>query len=98
MKNFVRKGDQLALIVSSPTKSGDPVIVGNIVGVAATDSDAEGKTVISTCGVFEFASDLKLEVGNPLYIGDGKFSVDPKHTFFGTVVGVDVGKIEVWLK
>jgi predicted RecA/RadA family phage recombinase len=53
MKNFVQAGEMLtAAAPSGGVSSGDPVLIGAIFGVAATDA-AEGANVeIATLGVF----------------------------------------------
>jgi predicted RecA/RadA family phage recombinase len=48
------EGDQLSLVCSDPAvpKSGDPVLVGQIPGVALTAERADGTTSVDTEGVF----------------------------------------------
>lgn len=49
------EGDQLSLVCSQPAtpKSGDPVLVGQVPGVALTDERADGTTSVDTKGVFD---------------------------------------------
>lgn len=53
-KNIVfEDGDQIALAATDPTTpaSGDPVVVGQLPGVALINEQADGKTTIKTNGV-----------------------------------------------
>lgn len=51
------EGDQLSLVCTDPAtpKSGDPVLVGQIPGVALTDERADGTTSVDTEGVFRLS-------------------------------------------
>ena len=51
------EGDQLSLVCTDPAtpKSGDPVLVGQIPGVALTDERADGTTSVCTEGVFRLS-------------------------------------------
>lgn len=50
-------GDQFAVACSDPAVpvSGDPVIYGQLPGVALINEDTDGKTTIKTNGVYNFA-------------------------------------------
>lgn len=50
-------GEQFAVACTDPTTpvSGDPVIYGQIPGVALINEEADGKTTIKTNGVYNFA-------------------------------------------
>lgn len=51
-KNFIQPGETIAVTAPATIASGDPVLVGNLFGVAVADA-ASGATVqISTRGVF----------------------------------------------
>jgi predicted RecA/RadA family phage recombinase len=51
------EGDQLNCVCSDPAvpKSGDPVIVGQMPGVALTNERADGTTSVDTEGVFKLS-------------------------------------------
>jgi predicted RecA/RadA family phage recombinase len=51
------EGEQLSLVCTDPAtpKSGDPVLVGQIPGVALTDERADGTTTVDTEGVFKLS-------------------------------------------
>lgn len=48
-------GDTLPLPVPEGTKSGDPVVVGTIAGVALEDRDAAGNAPVRVKGVFKLS-------------------------------------------
>lgn len=68
-------GDQFAVVCSAPATpaSGDPVIVGQIPGVALIAEGADGLTTVKFNGVYEFlakgetTTDAALSVGDIVY-------------------------------
>ena len=48
-------GDTLPLPVPAGTKSGDPVVIGTIAGVALEDCDAAGNAPVRVKGVFKLS-------------------------------------------
>ena len=48
-------GDTLPLPVPAGTKSGDPVVIGTIAGVALEDRDAAGNAPVRVKGVFKLS-------------------------------------------
>lgn len=78
-KNMVFKhAENLYIDVPAGTKSGDPVAVGQLVGVALTDADEDGKATIRTKGAFSVpvtAADgtgpAAVELGDVVYIQAG---------------------------
>lgn len=75
MKNeYLRPGTELSVPVPSGTKSGEPVLVGAMPGVAATDRGAGGNiaghaTVLFDGRVYEFDVDGAIAgVGTAIYI------------------------------
>ncbi len=48
-------GDTLPLPVPAGTKSGDPVVVGTIAGIAMEDRDAAGNAPVRVKGVFKLS-------------------------------------------
>lgn len=66
-------GTQFAAVCSAPTTpaSGDPVLVGQIPGVALIDEEADGTTTIQTDGVFELSVKGENASGNnAVAVGD----------------------------
>ena len=53
MKNFVQEGKTITVIAPAAVLSGDLVVVGSIVGVAAFDAAQDAEVEITTRGVFE---------------------------------------------
>lgn len=53
MKNFVQKGEIVTLTAPSALSSGDPVLVGSLFGIAATDATNGAEVEALTVGVFE---------------------------------------------
>lgn len=75
------KGDNLLIAATTPATpvSGDPVLVGQIPGVALTDEDASGKSSIQFNGVFRLsvkgennAGNSAVAVGDILYFEAGQ--------------------------
>lgn len=74
------KGSPLSFVVPSPTKSGDPVVIGTIPGVALTSYDANqgGKASLALDGVFDLpvkginaGGNVAVAVGDALYFTSG---------------------------
>jgi len=61
-----QRGEQLALAASAPATpaSGDPVLVGQIPGVALTAENAAGDTTIAMVGVFDLSVKGENNAGN----------------------------------
>ena len=64
-------GWSLNLTCTNPGKpnSGDPVRIGNLTGIALTDEDAAGKTVVNT-GPFVAKFSVKANGGSGIAVGD----------------------------
>lgn len=62
-------GDQYAVACTAPTTpaSGDPVLVGQLPGVALTDEDAAGLTTVKFNGIADLAVDAE---GGAVAVGD----------------------------
>jgi predicted RecA/RadA family phage recombinase len=81
--------------------SGDPVLFGQIPGVALTDEDADGNTVIADAGVFELsvkgidnAGNAAITAGDKVYYDTAttpKLSADDTGTVFFGYALEDVG-------
>ena len=89
-KNFVQEGKVLSLPVGTGVKSGAPVAVGDIVGVALTDADGDGYASVQTYGVFllpvtgsDGTNNAAVSVGDALYLKDGTISKDTTGVLFG---------------
>ena len=86
MKNFIHEADIIEVQVAD-VKSGEPVKVGELVGVAVTDTNPEtGVVVIRREGMYylpvEAAADVSM--GEPLYLSDtGVINDDNTGTLFG---------------
>ena len=69
MKNFIEPGEILTVIAPALVASGDLVIVGSIIGVAATDAALGAEVAVAVEGVFalpKVVTDV-IAVGDKLY-------------------------------
>ena len=96
-------GDTLPLPVPAGTKSGDPVVVGTIAGVALEDRDAEGNAPVRVKGVYKLAvtghdgtANAAIAVGDTVYYtapsGETPAIIDANDTT-GAEFGVALGAI-----
>jgi predicted RecA/RadA family phage recombinase len=53
MKNYIQTGDTLTVTAPADVSSGDLVVVGSIIGVAAYDAASGADVEVDTDGVFE---------------------------------------------
>jgi len=53
MRNYIQTGDHLTLPAAKVCKSGDPVLIGNLFGMATHDAAKGEPLTIMTTGVFE---------------------------------------------
>ncbi len=68
MKNFLQRGDTLTLVAPADLSSGDVVIVGNFIGIAAHDADNGAEIETSLNGVFTLAkAAVAISQGDTLY-------------------------------
>lgn len=59
----------IPLPVPAGTKSGDPVLVGDLVGVAVIDIEADGQATVWRDGAYNFSvTGAVTEIGSPVYI------------------------------
>lgn len=63
MKNFIQKGDTLTATAPADVNSGDLVVVGNIIGVAAYDAASGADVEVDVEGVFELPKVLTDVIG-----------------------------------
>lgn len=89
-KNEVfRHADHLTLPVVSGTKSGDPVLVGSLPGVAITDRDTDGTATVWRKGAFTFSvTGAIAAVGQPVYIAAA--ATGTRQTGLTATAGTDV--------
>ncbi len=52
MKNYVSRGDNVAVTAPAALGSGDGVLVGSLFGIASGDAAAGDRVVIATAGVY----------------------------------------------
>lgn len=68
MKNMIQRGDVMQVTVTEDVKSGDLVLVGSVVGVAAMDIAANQAGPVEVEGVFEVPkAAVGIAQGAPLY-------------------------------
>jgi len=95
MKNYVQEGKTIRITVGSGITAGDPVLVGELPGVAVTDYDAaDGKAEVMTEGVFNLTvkgAGGAIVLGEIVYYDGGDINDDSTNgTKFGkalTAVG-----------
>lgn len=91
--------ESLSLPVEVGVESGDPVLVGDLPGVALTDRDAGGYATVRMAGAFELevkgvgtSGNAKVEVGDILHLQtDGDIN---KKTNSGTRFGYALGGVD----
>jgi predicted RecA/RadA family phage recombinase len=95
MKNEVREHCWTKSVpVPEGTKSGDPVIIGVLPGVAVIDRQANGKaTVKFSTGSYRMtvigkkeAEEKQIKVGEKVFLKEGKLSADTGGTLWGYVM------------
>jgi len=96
--NYVQDGNVLDLTIPDVT-SGSPVVVGNIVGVALTDTDSDGNVRVATTGVWNLsvkavdgAGDSAVSVGDYIYYVTGETPYLSKENS-GKLFGVALGSV-----
>jgi len=95
-KNYVQEGKVLTLNVGANVSSGDPVVVGQIAGVALTNADSNGNAQVMTEGVFKLSVtaqswdsansvyvDDAVSVGDAIYYDNGTLNKNSNGTLFG---------------
>ncbi|MCD6489434.1 MAG: DUF2190 family protein [Thermodesulfobacterium sp.] len=93
-KNYVQKGDILTMNVGTGVSAGDPVVEGNLVGVALTDADSNGNAQVLREGVFKLPVtaqnwdgtayvDEAINVNDELYYDNGTLNKNSNGIFFG---------------
>lgn len=60
-------GRRITIAVPAGVVSGDPVAVGELVGVAQIDRQSDGNTTIDTEGVYELTITGAISLGAPVY-------------------------------
>ena len=53
MKNYVHDGETLTLVLTEDVRSGRPVMVGEVFGIAVGDGKAGDKLAVTIVGVYE---------------------------------------------
>ena len=96
-------GDTLPLPVPAGTKSGDPVVVGTIAGVALEDRDAAGNAPVRVKGVFKLSvtgqdgsGNKAISVGDKVYYtapSSGTSAIIDANASTGAEFGVALGAI-----
>jgi predicted RecA/RadA family phage recombinase len=77
MKNYVQPGGTLTVTAPAIVKSGGVVVLGSIIGIAATDGGLGDTIEVVTTGVFELAkaTPLSIDAGDPVYWNDSSTKV-----------------------
>lgn len=93
MKNFIQDGNVLDAVIAAGGSSGDPIMVGKIKGVLATDVTSGGTGQIKTSGVFDLSvkgvndsGNIAVSIGDEIYYTSSDTPVLNKKTsgkFFG---------------
>ena len=64
---LLNPGRRITIAVPAGVVSGDPVVVGELVGVAQIDRQSDGNTTIDTEGVYELTVTGAITLGAPVY-------------------------------
>lgn len=68
MKNYVQPGNSVTLIApTGGVKSGDPILVGSIFGIAAYDAVQAAEVEATLVGVFDLNAVGPINAGAPAY-------------------------------
>lgn len=67
LNEVFKPGDRLPVPVPAGVVSGNPVVVGSLIGVAQISRDAAGYVTIDTAGVYEFTVTGAINFGDPVY-------------------------------
>ena len=93
-------GIQLNLAVASGVLSGDPVVVGNLAGVALTDRDSSGNATVDFSGVYTLsvkgvndAGNVAVAVGDAIYFVSGDTPKLSKKSGAGILFGYALGAV-----
>lgn len=90
-------GDQLSVVCTAPTtpSAGDPVLFGQLPGVALTDEDTAGKTSVAFRGVFDLSVEAvnnsgnsAVAAGDKIYYETGQTPVLNKDNVSGVYFGI----------
>lgn len=75
MKNFVQKGDVIEHTLTEEVSAGDPVVIGDLVGVAVNDGESGDVISVNLTGVYELpkttGADTGFSQGATLYLTAG---------------------------
>ena len=85
-KNYVAPGNTMDVVLIAKTKSGDPIIVGKKVVIAAIDGEIGDDITTNTCGVWQLPKAAgAIEQGANVYLtGDGEITTtDTDNTLAG---------------
>jgi len=81
-----KNADNLRIYTNSDVEVGEPVAVGQITGVALTNEDDDGYTVIRRKGVFKLTittPTATINIGDPVYYSSGVLNNDDTGVLFG---------------
>lgn len=92
MKNFIQTGDMISVPAPATVSSGDIVVVGGLIGVAATDAASGAPVEIKLSGAFtlpKVSAQAWATVGLPIYWdGTAATTVATDNTFIGVNIAV----------
>ncbi|GAA1046057.1 capsid cement protein [Rothia amarae] len=93
------EGKHIALPADKDYKSGQPVKIGSITGVALIDAKAGEKVTIWRDGSFVFPIDAAVTVGAPVYLVSGAIKAAGTDVFgYALNATSGAGEVEVLLK
>lgn len=77
-KNYVQDGDTIDFIATADTASGDPVVLGDLVGVSLADVKSGVAGVAAANGVWSLpkAAGVEIAQGVSVYLKDGAITTD----------------------
>ena len=95
MKNYIQDIRQIKVIVPKDVKSGELVVVNNLVGIACTSAPKGETTTLTTQGVFELPSVVKFDLGEEVFFKDNLVKKAAGASKVGICVGSSDSSVSV---
>jgi len=97
MKNFVQPGHTVTITAPAAVNSGDPVIVGSLIGIACNTAAVGGTLDVAMSGVYSLPTVTAFDVGE--IVGwDAENKVAIEASTGGAEIGIAVGSTATSVK
>lgn len=107
MKNYVQRGENITVPATAAVASGEPVVIGALVGIAAGDAEIGADLDMVTAGVFDLpkvgadAFDIGdvayLDAATKLMTNNDAAGTNPRFGVAVTVAGATTGSVHIRL-